>query len=388
MELHGSEAILIAAGYAGYLEYEDIKGLFNSSSNRNRVITKLKDKKYIEVVSRDGLRTIRLLPKGKEYVSLKYPYVELAGKLSTRLESKKRRCLIGGTILDFMKAGIPVGTKEEGNPEGPVYYPGKKKKEGVSTMSDRPGRNVGVLETKDMVFSVYRTGDYAVKWEDHRENSQLNRIHAEAEEAGKGVGTLIIGEAVNPLGEIVEASLIPERVRRAKVTNGVMRMYLAEKLGETYYLKVARNDKEDIRYMGAQLELLSDRAMKTRFETELRRLVRANGGECVCHVPVNMKELLLDYLGERNPDADIVVCEPYAAYLKAFLNDELPDEGKEDEKEAREVAEMEVGESEARNAERDVAHARQKGQPGDKERFIRPVSIDVLEKWIADQKSR
>ena len=157
MNKRPKDLLLIITAMAGYVAYEDASKLFQSISNRNRVIGELKKAGYISVISAKGLRTINLLKPAREYVRNRYPDLLIYEHYTGDFETKKRRCIVGKLLVHLSLMGISITDKERD-----CCFILKMDGAG-SDRGYRMGRMVGIYSTPDMAYMTYQLGDQGIR---------------------------------------------------------------------------------------------------------------------------------------------------------------------------------------------------------------------------------
>ena len=297
MNKRPKELLLIITAMAGYLAYEDAGRLFQSISNRNRVIRELKEAGYISVISSKGLRTINLLKPAREHVRNWYPDLLIYEHYTGDLETKKRRCTVGKLLTNMSLMGISITKKDKDS----LFL---LKMDGAgSDRGYRNGRMVGIYSTPDMAYMTYQLGSQGIRWNDRREMSQATLTYAKLK---KETGMLIVSDTLEVLLEILQNTDLPEREKRIRNSAGTQRIHLSGHQLPVYFVCT-----ENINAASLEMKILADLQTQEMFQSIFGSL-----GESVL-IPFDLRKLY--GLWKETIRQTVYVQECYEEYVSKLL---------------------------------------------------------------------
>lgn len=178
--------LLTLTALSGEFPSSQIDRLPSTGAYREKVLKSLKEKKLLRTYYRHGLRAIRLTSTAKKLLVDQWPdrfLAYLSGSTETNmLKSEIPRRLrlhrMAEVLVTMLNSGVSVLPWEKPalftpTPPAavlhigqPTYYSSREIKElGAQSTKIRGSRSTGLLLTDGVIFTVYNTGPYVMKWE-------------------------------------------------------------------------------------------------------------------------------------------------------------------------------------------------------------------------------
>lgn len=178
--------ILTLTALSGEFPTAQINRLPSTSAYQEKVLKSLKGEKLLRTYYRDGLRALRLTTTAKKMLLENLPdrfLPYLSGSTETNLlksEVPRRLRLhrMAEVLVTMLNAGVAVFPWEKPvlfSPTPfaaaphigqPAYYSSKEIKElGAQALKIRGSRSTGILLSDGVIFTIYNTGPFVMKWE-------------------------------------------------------------------------------------------------------------------------------------------------------------------------------------------------------------------------------
>lgn len=178
--------LLTLTALSGEFPTAQISRLPSTGAYQEKILKSLKGEKLLRTYYRDGLRALRLTTAAKKMLVDKWPdrfLPYLSGSTETNvLKSEVPRRLrlhrmaevlvtmlnANVTVFPWEKPAIFSPTPLAAAPyiNRPAYYSSREVKGlGVQAVKIRGSRSTGLLLTDGVIFTIYNTGTFAMKWE-------------------------------------------------------------------------------------------------------------------------------------------------------------------------------------------------------------------------------
>lgn len=178
--------LLTLTALSGEFPTAQISRLPSTGAYQEKILKSLKGEKFLRTYYRDGLRALRLTTAAKKLLVDKWPdrfLPYLSGSTETNaLKSEVPRRLrlhrmaevlvtmlnANVTVFPWKKPAIFRPTPLAAAPyiNRPAYYSSREVKGlGAQAVKIRGSRSTGLLLTDGVIFTIYNTGTFAMKWE-------------------------------------------------------------------------------------------------------------------------------------------------------------------------------------------------------------------------------
>lgn len=178
--------LLTLTALSGEFPTAQVSRLSSTGAYREKVLKSLKGEKLLRTYYRDGLRALRLTTSAKKLLLDSWPdrfLPYLSGSTETNLLKSEvpRRLRLhrmaevlvtmhnaNVVVLPWEKPALfsPTPLSAAAYIERPTYYSSKEIKElGAQAVKIRGSRSTGILLTDDVIFTVYNTGPFTMRWE-------------------------------------------------------------------------------------------------------------------------------------------------------------------------------------------------------------------------------
>ena len=178
--------LLTLTALSGEFPTAQVSRLPSTGAYQEKILKALKGEKLLRTYYRDGLRALRLTTSGKKMLLESWPdrfLPYLSGSTETNLlksEVPRRLRLhrMAEVLVSMLNAGVaafpwekPVLFNSTPLSAAPyigqsTYYSSREVKElGAQAVKIRGSRSTGILLTDGVIFAVYNTGPFAMKWE-------------------------------------------------------------------------------------------------------------------------------------------------------------------------------------------------------------------------------
>ena len=178
--------LLTLTALSGEFPTAQINRLPSTGAYQEKILKSLKGEKLLRTYYRDGLRALRLTTAAKKLLVDKWPdrfLPYLSGSTETNvLKSEVARRLrlhrmaevlvtmlnANVTVFPWEKPAIFSPTPLTAAPyiNRPAYYSSREVKGlGAQAVKIRGSRSTGLLLTDGVIFTIYNTGTFAMKWE-------------------------------------------------------------------------------------------------------------------------------------------------------------------------------------------------------------------------------